>query len=174
MHGFSELVQRSTAFSLNALESAQQRAVEGLKSSSATPLVKALQMVQLQKAISAVGMFSMFDAILQEELKCADGFREATDLLDVNGNTTLKEQFSDLQLAVNVLKHGKGRSYEALVLKAASLPFIVKLPDEMFFKEGDVAEISTLVEVDDAFVLLCAEVIHDVSVSINSASQYGT
>ena len=174
MHGFSELVQRSTAFSLNALEAAQQSAIEGLETSAATPRVKALQMVQLQKAISAVGMFSMFDAILQEELQCADGLREAADLLDVNGSAALKEQFSDLQLAVNVLKHGKGRSYEALVLKAASLPFKVKLPDEVFFNEGDVDEISTLVEVDDAFVLLCAEVIHDVSVSINLASKHGT
>jgi hypothetical protein len=115
-------------------------------------------------------MFSMFDAILQDQLQCADGFREAAKLLDVKGKAVLKEQFSDLQLAVNVLKHGKGRSYEALVLKAASLPFRVKLPDEAFFNEGDVAEISTLVEVDDAFVLLCAEVIYEVSVTINSIS----
>ena len=93
MHGFSELVQRSTAFSLNALKAAQQSAVEGLKTSADTPLVKALQMVQLQKAISAVGMFSMFDAILQEELQCADGLREAADLLDVNGSARLKSNF---------------------------------------------------------------------------------
>lgn len=172
MHAFSELVQHSTTFSLNALEAAQQSAIEGLQTSAATPLVKALQMVQLQKAISAVGMFSIFDAILQEQLQCADGFRGAAELLDVKGEAALKERFSDLQLAVNVLKHGKGRSYEALVLKAASLPFRVKLPDETFFNEGDVAEISTLVEVDDAFVLLCAEVIYEVSVSINSASQH--
>jgi hypothetical protein len=74
---------------------------------------------------------------------------------------------------VNVLKHGRGRSYKDLVKKAGSLPFRVKLPGEAFFFEGDVAEVSTLVEVDDAFVKLCAEVIHDVSVAINSMRQHG-
>lgn len=53
-----------------------------------------------------------------------------------------------------------------LSVKADSLPFRVKLPNEAFFDEGDVAEVSTLVEVDDAFVLLCAEVIHNVSTAI--------
>jgi len=130
-------------------------------------------MIQLQKAISAVGMFSMFDAILQGRLQCADGIQGAAALLEAKGEAVLKERFSDLQLAVNVLKHGKGRSYDALVQKAGSLPFRIKLPGEAFFNEGDVFEFSTLVEVDDAFVLLCAEVIHAVSVSIQSASRDG-
>ena len=81
MHSFSELVQRCTAFNLNALEAAQQLTIEGLQTSAATPLVKTLQMIQLQKAISAVGMFSMFDSILQEQLQCDDGFRKAMELL---------------------------------------------------------------------------------------------
>ncbi len=166
MHAFSDLVQRSTAFSLNALAVAQNSVIEGLQASAATPLVKVAQMIQLQKAISAVGMFSMFDAILQVRLKCSDGFKGAAALLEAKAEIPLKERFADLQLAINVLKHGKGRSYDAQVQKAGALPFRVKLPGEAFFNEGDVAEVSTLVEVDDAFVLLCAEVIHDVSVSI--------
>jgi len=173
MHAFSELVQRSTTFSLNALEVAQKSVVEELQTSAATPLVETLQMIQLQRAISAVGMFSMFDAFLQKRLQCADGFQDAAVLLEAKGEVVLKERFSDLKLAVNVLKHGKGRSYDALVQKAGSLPFRIKLPGEAFFNEGDVSEPSTLVEVDDAFVLLCAEVIHAVSVSIQSASRHG-
>ena len=170
MHEFNELVQRSTAFSLNALGAAQERAVDALQTSAATTLVKTLQMVQLQKAISAVGMFAMFDAILQDQLQCANGFRKAGELLEAQGDVALNEKFSDLQLAVNVLKHGKGRSYEALVKKAAYLSFRVKLPNEAFFNEGDVAEIATLVEVDDAFVLLCAEVIHEVSIALQRSA----
>lgn len=166
MHDFNELVQRSTAFSLGALNEAQQRTVDALQTSAGTTLVKTLQMVQLQKAISAVGMFSMFDAILQDQLQCKDGFKKAGQLLENQGKVVLREKFSDLQLAVNVLKHGEGRSYEDLVKKATALPFRVKRPDEDFFDEGDVSEISTLVEVDDAFVLLCAEVIHEVSVAV--------
>ena len=166
MHDFNELVQPSTAFSLSALNEAQQRTVDQLQISAATTLVKTLQMVQLQKAITAVGMFSMFDAILQDQLQCGDGFKNAKKILESQAKMVLKEKFSDLQLAVNVLKHGKGPSYEILVKKAAILPFRVKLPEEDFFDEGDVSEISTLVEVDDKFVLLCAEVIHEVSVEV--------
>jgi len=170
MHSFSDLVQRSTAFSLNALAVAQSKVIENLQTSAATPLVKAARMIRLQKAISAVGMFSMFDAILQDRLKCVDGFKGAAVALEAKGQLLLKERFADLQLAINVLKHGKGRSYDALVQKANALPFRVKLPGDAFFNEGDVSEVSTLVEVDDAFVLLCAEVIHDVSVSIKASA----
>jgi len=166
MHDFRELVQDSTAFSLQALEVAQNVAYQKLETSGATPFVKTLQMVQLQKAIFAIGMFSLFEATLQERLECADGFRAAAALLKARGEVALEEQFSNLQLAINVVKHGKGRSYSALVQKACSLPFRVKLPNEAFFNEGEVAEVSTLVEVDDAFVLLCAEVIHAVSAAI--------
>jgi len=173
MNDFSELVQHATTFTLDALGSAQQRAINELQSGAATPLIKLLQMAQLQKAISAVGMFSMFDAILQEDLNCNDGFRKAEELLKAGGEIALKERFCDLRLAVNIIKHGRGRSYDDLVKKVGSLPFRMKLLDETFFCEGDVAEVSTLVEVDDAFVQLCAEVIHDVSFAINSMRQHG-
>lgn len=166
MHEFNELVQRSMAFSLSALNEAQQRTADQLQTSAATSLVRTLQMVALQKAISAVGMFSIFDAFLQEQLQCRDGFKKAGEILENQDKMVLKEKFLDLQLAVNVLKHGKGRSYVDLVKKAAKLPFRVKLQDEDFFDEGNVSEISTLVEVDDKFVLLCAEVIHEVSVAV--------
>jgi hypothetical protein len=172
MHSFDELVQRCTEFSLDALRQAQARALEALETSSATGLVKALQMIQLQKAISAVGMFSIFDAILQDGLECADGFRRAGELLEKQGEFTLKQRFGDLQLAINVLKHGRGRSYDALVEKADALPFRIKLPNEYFFNEGDVSEVSTLIEVDDAFVRSCADVIREVSVALQRAGHY--
>jgi len=65
-------------------------------------------------------------------------------------------------LAINALKHGRGRSYDAL-LAENDLPFLIKRPDENFFTEGDVSEVSILIQVDDQFVLGCAEVIQDVS-----------
>jgi hypothetical protein len=73
---------------------------------------------------------------------------------------------------VNVLKHGRGRSYDALVAEAVTLPFRVKLPEEAFFNEGDVSEVSALIEVDDRFVLLCADVINQVSIVLNKNSQH--
>ena len=126
-------------------------------------------MVQLQKAISTVGMFSMFEAILQDGLGCEDGFREAKVILERENEMSLKERFSDLQLAINVLKHGRGYSYEQLVKKSAELPFKIKQPDEMFFYEGDVSEVVTLILVDDAFVMNCVQVIQDVSTAIKKA-----
>ena len=172
MHNFSELIQNSVTFNLKALESVQENVVSAFQTSASTSLVKTLQMVQLQKAITVVGMFSMFEAILQDELQCADGFQQATRLLEVQGASALKERFVDLQLAINVLKHGRGRSYDVLIqkAKAVALPFRVKLPSEHFFNEGDIAEVSTLIEVDNAFVLLCVDVIREVSLIIKSAN----
>ncbi len=169
MHTFTELIDRCTAFTLKALEEANERTIDALQTSAATNLVKTLQMIQLQKAILAVGMFSIFEATLQDGLSCSNGFREATDILDYEGEVGLKERLNDLQLAVNVLKHGHGRSYDALVAKAGTLSFRVKLPEEAFFCEGDVSEVSTLIEVEDTFVLSCAEVIREVSEKIRSA-----
>lgn len=163
MHIFTELVDRCATFTLETLREANDQTIEALQTSGATSLVKTLQMIQLQKAIFAVGMFSIFEASLQEGLSCSNGFGEAKKILDDEGELDLKERFDDLFLAVNVLKHGRGRSYEALVAKAEALSFRIKLPEESFFFEGDVSKVSTLVEVDDAFVQCCGDVISDVS-----------
>ena len=167
MHSFTELVDRCATFTLKTLEEANAKTIEELQTSSATSLVKTLQMVQLQKVIFAVGMFSIFESDLQEGLSCSNGFGEAKKILEDEGELDLKERFDDLFLAINVLKHGRGRSYDALVAKTHILPFRIKLPNESFFFEGDVSEISTLVEVDNAFVQLCGKVISDVSKSIS-------
>ena len=166
MHRFTELVDGCATFTLETLRYANERTIEQLQTSSATSLLKTLQMVQLQKTIFAVGMFSIFEANLQEGLSCSDGFGEAKKILEGERLLDLKEHFDDLFLAINVLKHGRGRSYDVLVEKAEDLPFRIKLPEQPFFFEGDVSEVSTLVQVDDAFVLLCGKVISDVSGAI--------
>lgn len=68
-----------------------------------------------------------------------------------------------------MLKHGRGPSYETLAAKARTLPFRLKLPDEAFFFEGDVSEVSTLVKVDDQFVRNCTDVIRAVSRSVSAS-----
>lgn len=163
MHSFTELVDRCATFTLETLREANERTIEALQTNGATSLVKTLQMIQLQKTILAVGMFSIFEASLQEGLSCKGGFDEAKKILDEEGELYMKTRFDDLFLAVNVLKHGRGRSYDTLIAKAETLPFKIKLPNESFFFEGDVSEVSMLVEVDDAFVQRCGDVISDVS-----------
>ena len=168
MHNFDELVYRGTSFTLSALEEMNSKAIEVLQTSASTIAVKNLQMIQLQKAILAIGMFSLFDSILQEGLSCRNGFEEAKKTLIQTGKVELHNRFDDFVCAINVLKHGRGRSYNALVSKFKTLPFRIKFPDEDFFYEGDVSEIYTLIEVDDEFVLNCAELISLVSKEIRN------
>lgn len=168
MHNFEDLVETGTEFTLKALNETFDRIEQELQISAHTPLVKDVQMIQLQKAIFATGMFSIFEAELQNLLECKNGFKEAKKILIKKGKTDLAERFDDFYLAINVLKHGKGSSYSTLVANAnvanaKPLPFRLKLPGENFFSEGDIAEVSTLVEVDDIFVLNCAELIRKIS-----------
>ena len=163
MHSFNELADRCALFTLSALREANDRTIDMLQTSGATTLVKTLQMIQLQKAILAVGMFSIFETDLKTNFGCENGFKKVKKILDAKGKADLKERFEDLYFAINALKHGRGDSYDALVAKAGQLPFRVKIPTESFFFEGDVGEVNTLIEVDDAFVQLCGDMISEVS-----------
>jgi hypothetical protein len=166
MHRFSELVLRSTTFTLDSLKEVESNIIELLQTSGSTVLVKNLQMIQLQKAITAIGMFSLFESILQDGLACKNGFDEAKSIIKQSGNKVLNNRFEDFICAINVLKHGKGRSYDTLVAKSSMLPFKIKLPGSDYFDEGDVSEISTLIEVNDEFVIDCAKLIEEVSEEI--------
>jgi hypothetical protein len=123
-----------------------------------TAFVKNAQALQLRKVVIAVGIFSIFEARLQDSLNCSDGFAELRKILSSAYKQDLASRFEQFAAAVNVLKHGKGRSYDWLLSREA-LPFIVKARDQHFFFEGDVSEPDTLVLVDDAFVRSCAELV---------------
>jgi hypothetical protein len=89
--------------------------------------------------------------------------------LEREGEVDLGKRFSLFVYAINVLKHGRGRSYDALVAMGTDLPFRIKHPGEDFFFEGDVSEVATLVEVDDRFVRECTDLIAQVTGVINKA-----
>ena len=163
MFDFDELIYIGAAFTLNALEKLNSKVIEELQTSGSTVAVKNLQMVQLQKAILAIGMFSLFESMLQAGLACSNGFDGAKKILLQKGKNELHNRFDEFICAINVLKHGRGKSYDALVSKSHPLPFKIKLPAENFFYEGDVSEVHTLIRVDDDFVLNCAELIDQVS-----------
>ena len=166
MHEFTDLIYRCTSVSLDSLNKQNEEIIKELETTSSTSLIKYLQMISLHKTVLAVGMFSIFEAHLQDNLNCKDGFIEAKEILRKANEDTINENFKDLIQAINVLKHGKGRSYDALLERVDQLQFRIKLPDESFFEEGDLSEISTLIEVDDAFVKLCSKSISDVSAII--------
>jgi hypothetical protein len=171
MHDFTELLDRSASYTLLKLDELQEQLFAQLQTSGSTTAVKNLQMIELQKTIMSVGMFSIFEANIQNSFGGNYSFDALRRLLDSEGEQTLLIRFNWYALAVNVLKHGKGRSYEQLLAEADRLPFRVKLQDESFFSEGDVSEIGTLVKVDSSFVLGCAEVIRDASLVVRRVSQ---
>ena len=114
----------------------------------------------------AVGMVAMFDAAIQDALQCPNGFAEAMRVIEGAGDVDLARKFENLKLAINVLKHGVGRSYDALLLRQAELPFRVGAPG-VAFEEGGVSEVNTLVLADGAFLSYCAEVVGEVAELIN-------
>ena len=158
MHPFSELVMRCALLTDGMLEENRAHLLAELQQHGTTAMVKALQAVELQGAIVVVGMVAMFDAALQDALDCRDGFAEALGILEASGEDALHARFKDVQLAINVLKHGRGRSHNELLARRDTLPFRVRAEDE-FFEEGDVSELATLVQVDGGFLRHCAETI---------------
>lgn len=172
MHEFSELVTIAAHSSLSAFSQANLSTAESLHERAETPLVKRLQTIQLQKAILATGLFSLFEAELQRVLSCTNGFKECTRILIENEESRLYKKFQIFALAINVLKHGKGFSYDRLLKEYDSLPFKIKKLEQDFFSEGDVSEISTLIEVDDKFVLNCVNIIHQVSTYLKEKGNY--
>jgi hypothetical protein len=169
MHSFADLVNRSTNFALSTLKNAEDEAIEALQTSGATRHVKNLQMVQLHRAVVAVGIFSLFESVVQDRLECRDGFAAVRECLERSDKVDLASRFSLFVHAINVLKHGRGRSYDALIAESPDLPFRIKLPGEDFFSEGDVSEVATLIDVDDRFVRECAGLVAQVAAVINEA-----
>jgi len=74
---------------------------------------------------------SLFEAELQEALNDEYAFKAAKALLTDSGEIALCEEFGKYADAINVLTHGRGRTYDRLVIHN-DLPFRLKLPDELF------------------------------------------
>lgn len=167
MHQFNELAYKCTYFSLNVINEAYEKAVEELSETGSTPPVKQLQALNLQKMIHAVGLFSIFEAYLQQMLGCRRGFKDAEMILEQADEHALKENFHNCYLAINALKHGEGASYKSLIGKINTLNFVVESQTTPIFEEGDVSGIFALVKVDDSFIDNCLEIIDKVYKCIN-------
>lgn len=138
-----------------------------LQTSGATRLVNALRMLRLQKAVLAVGMFSLFEALLQDKLGWEKPFKDLDAFLRGHGQSELATTISNYYLATNVLKHGHGTSYDKLVARRAALEFTVGSTDEPY-EEGDVSEVPVLIDANEKFVRRCAELIEQAADTIKS------
>jgi len=153
-------------FTLHHTHESEQQTFKQLETSGATRLVNALRVFRLQRAVLAVGMFSMFEALLQTKLKWEDPVAQLDDHFRVHGMKELASAIADYRLAINALKHGEGRSHKELLARADKLEFKVRAGGDHFYGEGDVTDVSTLVDVDDTFVRRCAELIEQASEAI--------
>lgn len=163
-----ELFAACVGFTLQHTHEAERQTFKELETSGATRLVNALRVFRLQRAVLAVGMFSMFEALLQSKLKWAQPFIQLDDYLRTHDQRELAAAIVDYRLAVNVLKHGEGRSHQELLARADRLEFRVRADGDHFCEEGDVSDVGILVDVDDQFVRRCAELIEQASEAIRS------
>lgn len=155
MDRFIDVTARCVGFMIDTLNEASRANI----GDGSTVFVKNAQALQLGKVVIAVGIFSIFEARLQDSLNCVDGFVELRKVLSSAREQAFALRFEQFAAAVNVLKHGRGRSYDWLLSRSEALPFTVKARDQRFFFEGDVSEPDTLVLVDDAFIRSCAELV---------------
>jgi hypothetical protein len=153
-----QLLTACVNFTLAHTVEVEEEIHQELQTSGATRLVNSLRMFRLQKAVLATGMFSLFEALLQDQLKWKDPFRDLHAYLKDRGHPNLASTIWDYYLAVNVLKHGEGPSYTKLAARRTSLEFAVGSPHEPY-SEGDVSEVAVLIDADEKFVRRCAELI---------------
>lgn len=112
--------------SLNEAEVEEDRLMEALEDSAASSLVLGLQAINMQVTILAIGSISIFESLLQQDHEWEKPFSEIDQCLREGGHKKLAERFLHYRLAVNVLKHGKGPSYDRLLASKTALPFRIK------------------------------------------------
>jgi len=110
-----------------------------------TVFVNSLRVTTVQIEVAAVGIFSLFEARMQHHMPRGSFFRQFRERLIAADQPDLADRLHHYYLAVNVLKHGRGMSYEEL-LATPNLPFAIKQPEDAFFEEGDIAEPEGLID----------------------------
>jgi len=157
-----ELLTGCCSFLLPKIDDAEREAAKLLEVSSYTVALNSLRSFRIQRAVIAVGMFSMFESALQAENEWADPFKELKCLLNEKGLQELATRFDHYRLAINVLKHGEGQSFDRLFAHQDILEFDIKQSNDWFDGEGDITESQFLIDADGNFVLACAELIQEI------------
>jgi hypothetical protein len=129
---------------------------------ASTDVTSALRAFKLMRAVSCVGMLSMLEAMVQDRLSYTKPLPDLEAKLRGLGQRDLADRLRDFRDAINVLKHGYGPSYDSLLKRKSNLPFLIKDRDQQFFDEGNVAEVRTLIDVDDGFVIRCCGLVGDI------------
>lgn len=128
-----------------------------------TSRVTIARMMTMQATIVATGTISVFESLLQQSLGWDQPFARLDSHLREQGMDELADRLLDYRDAINVLKHGAGRSHDRLVGRKGRLNFAVRALDQPFHNEGDVSEVSTLVRADTHFVRNCGRLVAEVT-----------
>jgi hypothetical protein len=115
-----QLLPACANFTLSHADDLEQHVLKQLETSGATRHVMTLRMLRLQRAVLAIGMFSLFEALLQAKMNWAKPFDELDRYLTKHGRTQLASAFIDYRLAINALKHGQGTSHTKLLARASN------------------------------------------------------
>jgi hypothetical protein len=161
-----DLVSLAADYTVAGQEYAEAQNLAALEKSGATSFVAAARMMTMRSTIVATGTISVFEALLQQSLGWKNPFLALDDHLRTHGLEDLAERFLDYRAAINVLKHGAGKSHDRLLARRAQLDFPVRDLDQPFHHEGDVSEVSTLVRADVEFVRKCARLVAEVAAAL--------
>ena len=161
-----DLVSLAADYTVAGQEHAEAQNLAALEQSGATRFVTAARMMTMRATIVATGTISVFEALLQQSLGWKNPFLALDEHLRTQGLEDLAERFLDYRAAINVLKHGTGKSHERLIARRTQLDFLVRELDQPFDDEGDVSEVSTLVRADVEFVRKCARLVEDVAAAL--------
>jgi len=96
--------------------------------------VEELRAATVALELTAVDIFSLFEARMQHHFKRGPFSRKLKSLLLESEQTDLADRVYQYYLAINVLKHGKGASYRELLNAPRSL-FVVKPTEDIIVDE---------------------------------------
>ncbi|WP_439475704.1 hypothetical protein [Algoriphagus formosus] len=116
MHQFSDLISNVVEITLRDISERSQAISLGLQTSSSTSLIIGLKTIQMQRTVLLTGILSMFEAELQKVFPSKSPFKECGIFLQEIEKNDLAIQLESFKEAINVLKHGKGRSYDSLFI----------------------------------------------------------
>lgn len=158
-----DLVALAATYTIAGQEYAEALNLKALQRDGKSSRVMLARMMTMRATIVATGTISVFESVLQQTLGWRDAFTQLDAHLRTVEQAELADRLLDYRCAVNVLKHGAGRSHDRLLERQAALAFAVRPVEQPFHDEGDMSEVGTLVRADVAFVNQCAHVVEEVT-----------
>ena len=158
-----DLVPLAAEFSVAGQEVAEAHNLARLEFTGSNKSIATARMLTMRATIVATGTVSVFEALLQQSLGWEQPYVRLDKHLREHDFVDLADRFMDYRDAINVLKHGAGRSHDRLLSRKARLDFLVRALEQPFHDEGDISEISTLVRADAAFVRNCGQLIAEIT-----------